>query len=122
MTMNAQVAQKAENKGNEKPNTTKAGADQEKVINQLRQEIRRLDKTIKDMQHRPNTQEIYIRIPNSLLFKVNKYLSEYVRDTGEPINLSDFICEAIDIYLWAEEDNKRLKEEQEHAELGEASD
>jgi hypothetical protein len=57
-------------------------------------------------------------IPNKLLFKVNAYLSDFVDSTGKPISLSDFICEAIDLYLCCEEENKRLENERKLAELG----
>jgi hypothetical protein len=33
------------------------------------------------------------------------------------MSLSELTCEALNLYLWAEEDNKRLEEEQERVEL-----
>lgn len=108
--MNAQTTNKPENKGNAKPNATKPGADQEKVINQLRQEIRTLSKAVKEMQQKPDTQEVNIRIPNKLLSRVNRYLLEYANDTGEAMSLSELICDAVDLYLYGEEQNKRLEE------------
>ena len=45
--MNAQAINKAAEEGNPKTNTTKAGTDQEKAINQLRQEIKTISKTVK---------------------------------------------------------------------------
>lgn len=113
--MNAQATNKAAEKGTPKPNTTKPGADPEKVINQLKQEIRTLSKTVKEMQQKPETKAVIFLIPNKLLSKVNAYLSDCERSAGITISLSELICDALDLYMWAEEGNRRL--ERERAEL-----
>ena len=115
--MNAQATNKAAEKGNTKPNTTKPGADPEKAINQLRQEIRTLSKTVKEMQQKPETKAVIFLIPIKLLSKVNAYLSACEHSSGITISLSELICDALDVYIWAEEDNKRIEQERERAEL-----
>jgi hypothetical protein len=109
--MNAQATNKAAEKGSPKANTVKPGADQEKVINQLKQEIRALSKTVKEMEKKPNTQVVIVPIPQKLLSKANAYLSEIDRSAGLTWSLSTLMCEALDVYLWAEEDNKRIEAE-----------
>jgi hypothetical protein len=115
--MNAQATSKALEKGNPKPNTTKPGADPEKVINQLKQEIRTLSKAVKEMQQKPETKAVIFLIPSKLLSKVNAYLSACERSAGITISLSELICDALDVYVWAEEGNKRMERERERAEL-----
>jgi carbamoylphosphate synthase large subunit len=115
--MNAQATNKPENKANAKPNTTKAVIDQEKAINQLRQEIKNLTKAVKEMQQKPDTQAVIMTMPQELFSRVNVYLSEASKSVGLTMSLSELTCEALNLYLWAEEDNKRLEEEQERAEL-----
>jgi hypothetical protein len=119
--MNAQATNKPIGKGSPKPNTTKPGADPEKAINQLRQEIRALSKAVKEMQ-KPDTHVVIVQIPQKLLSKVNSYLAEIDRSAGLTWSLSTLICEALDLYLWAEEDNKRIEEERERAELEKQKD
>jgi hypothetical protein len=36
---------------------------------------------------------------------------------GRIFSLSELTCEALDLYLWSEEENKRMEEEREKAEL-----
>lgn len=115
--MNAQATNKPTEKNNTKPSTAKPGADQEKVINQLRQEIRTLTKTVKEMQQKPDTQLVNISIPRKLLSRVNAYLYDYTRITGETVGLSELICDAIDVYLEGERENQRLEEERHRVEL-----
>jgi hypothetical protein len=115
--MNAQATNKPTEKSNPKPNTTKPGADQEKVINQLRQEIRTLSKAVKEMQQRTDTQAVVVTMPQELFSKFNAYLSDCNRNAGTTVSLSALICEAMDLYLWAEEENKQKEEEREKAEL-----
>jgi hypothetical protein len=115
--MNVQVTNKPDNKAAAKPNSTKAANDQEKAINQLRQEIKTLTKTVKEMQQKPDTQGVIITMPQELISRVNVYLLEVSKSVGLTMSLSELTCEALDAYLWAEEDNKRLEEEQERAEL-----
>lgn len=105
LTMN-----KAIDKNDPKPKPTKTTMDRETIIRQLRQEIRTLNKTIKEMKKGPDIQAISIAIPKSLLSRVNRYLMELAQGTGETMNLSDFICEAVDLYLYGEEQNKRIEE------------
>ena len=110
--MNAQAINKTAEKSNLKANTAKPGADQEKAINQLRQEIRTLSKAVKEMQQKPDTQAFIVTIPHKQLHEVNAYLSDYERNTGSTMTLSEFICEGIFYLLLGEEENKRLEEEQ----------
>jgi aspartokinase len=117
MMMNVPVTNKTDNKATAKPNITKPGADQEKAINKLRQEIKTLTKTVKEMQQKTETQAVNISIPRKLLSRVNAYLLDYAHSTGETVSLSELTCDALNVYLWAEEDNKRLEEERERAEL-----
>jgi hypothetical protein len=115
--MNAQATNKAAEKSNPKTNTTKPGADQEKVVNQLKQEIRTLSKTVKEMQQKPDTQAVIVTMPQKLFSKFNAYLSDCNRSAGTTVSLSTLICEAMGLYLWAEEENRRMEEERERAQL-----
>ena len=115
--MNAQATNKAADKSNPKPITTKPGADLEKVVNQLKQEVRTLSKTVKEMQQKPEKQAVIVTMPQILFSKFNAYLSDCNRSAGTTVSLSALICEAMDLYLWAEEENKRREEERERAEL-----
>ena len=115
--MNVQVTNKAEEKSTPKPNAAKPGADHDKIINQLRQEIRTLSKTVKQMQQKPDTKEVMVTIPRKLFSKMNAFLVDYERNTGEAVSQSDLICDALDVYLWAEEGNKHMEEERQRAEL-----
>jgi len=113
--MNAPVTKKAENKVNAKPNVAKGTADQEKAINQLKQEIRTLSKAVKEMQQRQDTQTVMITMPQELFAQFNAYLSYSNNIIGRKVNLSELICEAMQFHLWAEEENKRREEEYERA-------
>lgn len=108
--MNVQATNKPAEKSSPKTNTTKPGADPEKVINQLKQEIRTLSKTVKEIQQKPDTQAVIVTMPRELLSKANAYLFEIERSAGLTWSLSELICEAMDLYLWAEEENKRMEE------------
>lgn len=109
--MNAPATNKPVNKVIAKPNTAKVGTDHEKAINQLRQEIRTLTKTVKDMQKKPENQPVVIvTIPKILLAKFNSYLVDCNRRAGTTVTLSELICEAMDLYLSAEEENKRIED------------
>jgi hypothetical protein len=110
--MNAPANNKPVNKIVAKP-----APNQEKAINQLRQEIRTLTKTVKEMQQKPDTQAVNIAIPRKLLSRVNVYLLDYEHNTGTTVSLSELICDALDVYLWGEKENQRLEEERERAEL-----
>ena len=114
--MDTQVVNKPINKAATKSNTAKTETDQNKVISQLKQEIKTLNSTIKEIQ-KPDIQAINIAVPRKLLTRVNRYLADFTRSNGAVVNLTDFICDAMDIYLWAEEDNKRSEEVQRKAEL-----
>jgi hypothetical protein len=115
--MNAQATNKAAEKGNPKTNTAKVGTDQEKAINQLKQEIKTLSKTVKEMQQKADTQEVIVPIPRESFSKANAYLSDIERSAGLTWSLSTLMCEALDLYLWGEEQNKRIEEERERTEL-----
>jgi len=69
------------------------------------------------MQRKPDTQAVIVTMPRKLFSKCNAYLSDCNRSVGTTVSLSTLICEAMDLYLWAEEDNKRIEEERERAEL-----
>jgi hypothetical protein len=115
--MNAQAINKPISKAAVKPNTTKPATDQNKAINQLRQEIRTLTKTVKEMQQKPDTQTVNIAIPRKLLSRVNLYLLNYAHSTGDTVSLSELTCDALDIYLDGEKENQRLEDERERVEL-----
>jgi len=95
---------------NIKPAPIKLAIDQEKVINQLRQEILTLTKAVQEMQQKQDAQSVIVMIPCKMLQEVNTYLSEASRSMGYNVSLSDLICEALDLYLDAEKDNERLAE------------
>jgi hypothetical protein len=115
--MQAEVTNKAIEKGNEKPKMSKTAIDPGKVINQLRQEIRNLNKTIKEMRQKPDMQVVNVMMPRKLLSKTNAYLLTCTRSTSENVSLSDLICDAVDVYLWGVEENTRMEEERKKAEL-----
>jgi hypothetical protein len=115
--MNAQAINKSAEKSNPKTNRAKLGVDPEKAINQLRQEIRALSKAVKEMQQKSETQAVIVTIPNKLLSKFNVYLSDCNRSASTTVSLSALICDALDVYLWGEEENKRMEEERERAKL-----
>ena len=115
--MNVQTIDKTAEKGSPKTNQVKVGKDQEKVISQLRQEIRTLNKTIKQMQQKPDTKEVMVAIPRKLFSKMNAFLVDYERNTGEAVSQSELICDALDVYLWAEEGNKQMEEERRTTEI-----
>jgi hypothetical protein len=117
MTMNAQTIDNTAEKGSPKTTQVRVGKDQEKVISQLRQEIRTLNKTIKQMQQKPDTKEITVTIPRKLFSKMNAFLVDYERNTGEAVSQSELVCDALDVYLWAEEGNKQIEEERQRVEL-----
>lgn len=109
--MNTRTTNKQAEKVNPKTSVAKPNMDQEKTITQLRQEIRTLSKTVKEMQRKPNTQEVTVGIPRELFSKVNAYLLEYEREVGQPLGLTELICDTLNVYLWGEEENKRIEEE-----------
>jgi hypothetical protein len=69
------------------------------------------------MQQKQDTQAVTVIIPNNLLIKVNAYLSEVSQSIGRIFSLSELTSEALDLYLWGVEENKKLEEEREMAEL-----
>jgi hypothetical protein len=69
------------------------------------------------MQQKPETKAAIFLIPNKLLSKVNAYLSACERSAGITISLSELICDALGVYVWAEEGNRRIEEERKKAEL-----
>ena len=48
-------------------------------------------------------------MPSTYSPPLKRYLLEYVHDTGETMSLAEFICETIDMYLYGEEQNKRIE-------------
>jgi prefoldin subunit 5 len=117
MTMNSQATNKPAEKSSPKTNMAKPGADPEKAINQLKQEIRTLSKAVKEMQQKSDTQEVIVTMPQKLFSKANAYLSDIESSVGLSWSLSTLMCEALDLYLWGEEQNKRIEEERERTEL-----
>jgi hypothetical protein len=111
--MDTPVANKTENKVNAKPTPPKPLTNQEKIINQLRQEIKNLSKIVKDIQQKQDTQAVIATIPGKLLIKINAYLSvsEVSHSMGRIVSLSELTCDALDVYIWGDEENKRLEEE-----------
>jgi hypothetical protein len=110
--MNTQVTNKTTEKSNPKSSPIKETVDQKKTISQLKQEIRTLNKVVKEMQQKPAIQTVMVPLPQKLLSKANAYLSEIDHSTGVIWSISTLMCEALDLYLWAEEENKRMEEEQ----------
>jgi len=111
--MTTQVNNKPATRNTPKPAQPKLATTQEKAVNQLRQEIKNLAKSFNDMQQKRDTQAVIAIIPSELLLKANAYLVEVSKDMGYAVTLSDLIRDAIDVYLWGEEENKRLEEERE---------
>jgi len=56
-------------------------------------------------------------LPNELFLKANAHLLEVSKIISYTVTLSDLICDAVDIYLWGEEENKKLEEERERTKL-----
>lgn len=114
--MNGQDPNKPAEKGSPKTSTVKTPVDPEKAINQIRQEIKTLTKTVKGMQQKPDTHMVIVPVPSKLISKANAYLVEIERSVGLTWSLSTLMCQALDVYLWAEEDNKRIEGERDRAE------
>lgn len=72
--MNAQDPNKPIEKASPKANTVKTPVDPEKAINQIKQEIRTLAKTVKGMQQKPDTQMVIVPVPSKLISKANAFL------------------------------------------------
>jgi len=102
-----------------KPNTVKPVSDQQ-LISKLRQEIKTLNKTIKDIQKKPDLQIVSVMMPRQLLSKANDLLLAYSHSMGELHGISDLICDAVELYLWGDEENQRLEKEQQEAEQAKA--
>ncbi|MEI7639229.1 MAG: hypothetical protein WCJ37_18095 [Syntrophus sp. (in: bacteria)] len=120
--MNAPITKKPDNKGKAKPVTTKPiatkpGADQEKAINQLRQEIRTLAKAVIDMQQKPETQAIIVEIPKELFIRLNPILIDFEQCTGRTMSISEYIIGAVESCLYSDEDALRREAEEKLAEM-----
>jgi len=115
--MNVPVTKKPDNKGKTKPVTTKAGADQEKVINHLRQEIRTLAKAVKEMQQKPDTQAIIIEMPSEFLTRLNPILIDFEQCTGRTMSISEYMIGAVESCLYSDEDALLRETEEKLAEL-----
>jgi hypothetical protein len=109
--MNGQTTNRAVVKSTSNAATVKAPIDHGKVINQLRQEINTLNKAVKEMQRKPDIQMVIVGIPRELFSKVTAYLLDYEKETSDAVSLSEFISEAAELYLYVEEENKRIEEE-----------
>jgi len=114
--MNAQTATKMENKGNVKSNTVKS-TSQDKVIDKLRQELAVLTKTVTTLQKKRDIQRVIVTMANEMFNETNQYIAEVSQDIGRPYDLSEFIGDAVYLYLDAAKANKRLAEERRLAEL-----
>jgi len=114
--MNNQTTNKPEKKVIPKPAPIKQEPVQNKTVEQLRQEIKVMDKTIKHLMNMLDTQAVVVNIPITLYRKIIARLPEESRNAGcEFMTVSDFIRNAVEIYLWANEDEKNSKkEEQRH--------
>ena len=67
-----------------KPNTDAAKpANDQQLISQLRQEIKTLNITIRDMQKKPDLQIVIIMMPRQLLSKANALLLAYSQSMGK---------------------------------------
>jgi hypothetical protein len=73
MGMTVKDAKEIVDNTDKKDNSTKPDMDQRKIINQLRQEIKNLSKTVKEIQKGPDIQAINIAIPKGLLSRANAY-------------------------------------------------
>ena len=120
--MTTPITKKPDNKGKAKPvttkpvTTTKPGADQEKAINQLRQEIRIVAKAVIDMQQKPETQAIIVEIPKELFTRLHAYI-DYEHSIGDNLSLSEYVAGAVDVCLGCDEDDARRMAEEKLAEL-----
>ena len=85
----------------------KTEANQQQTINQLRQEIRGLNKTIKDLQQKPDLQVVSVMMPRKLVVRTNKYLLDVSRDMGQMVSLSDLVGDALDVYMDADEEDRK---------------
>jgi len=88
--MNAPIAKKTESKVKAKPVKTMP---------------------IKSMQKK-GAETILLEMPQKLFFKVTVYLADYVRDSGKDVSLSELICDAIDFYIYCDEQNNRSEAEE----------
>ena len=111
--MTAQVAKRPEPKGKAKAIKPEPKAGHDKAINELQKDVVALNKALSDMQIR---QLVIVTLPQELYLRVTGYLADYVHDTGESVSLSDIIADAIDVYLWSEEQNARADAEGQLAE------
>lgn len=114
--MTAQVAKRPEPKGKAKPIKPEPRTGHDKAINQLQKEIRILNEALSDMRVRQDRQLVLVTLPQELYFRVTGYLADYVHDTGESASLSDIIGDALEVYLWSEEQNGRTDAEEKLAE------
>jgi hypothetical protein len=120
--MNTPITKKPADKSKAKPVTTKpiatkTGADQEKAINQLKQEIRTLAKAVIDMQQRPDTQAIIVEIPKELFIRLNAYIADWLFVTGNNLSLSEYVTGAVDVCLGCDEEELRPEKGKKLAEL-----
>ena len=120
--MNAPITKKPDNKSKAKPVTTKPiatkpGADQEKIINQLKQEIRIVAKAVIDMQQKPDTQAIIIEMPSEFLTRLNPILIDFEQCAGRTMSISEYMIGAVESCLYSDEDALLRETEEKLAEL-----
>ena len=97
---------------NAKPSPVKPITNQEKTINQLRQEIMTLTKKVEEMNQKDATQALLVKIPQDLFAKINLQLADVVHISGKPMTLSEFINESLWFAVYCQEEEDRREEEQ----------
>ena len=95
---------------NAKPSPVKPITNQEKTINQLRQEIVTLTKKVEEMNQKDEAQTLLVTIPRDLFTKITLQLADVVRISGKPMTLSEFINEALWFFVYCEEEAQKLEE------------
>lgn len=109
--MNIQITSKTDKKTTEKSGQSKPDTGYNKALSQLRQEVAAIGKTVEDLQKKQDCQVVFVSIPNSLLSRINDYLSEISAYMGYPVLLSQLINDALEMYLWGEEQKKKMEQE-----------
>lgn len=97
---------------NAKPSPVKPMTNQEKTINQLRQEIMTLTKKVEEMIQKDDAQALLVTIPRDLFTKITLQLVDVVRISGKPMTLSEFINEALWFFIYCEEQERQWEEAQ----------
>ena len=96
-----------------KPDQAKAVADHIQFIQEFQQEIQKLSQMVIELQKSRETESMILTLPRSLYNKANKLLADYTIDTGNTLTLTEIFCDAFEIYLWADDENKKLEKARE---------